>query len=302
MVERILARRVFVSASSGDIAVEGHIDRSPAGDRWHATLRVTDDHGAVLGGRELDSPGSDCRGIDDSLAFVIAVMIDPDAASRPLAPLLPPPALPSPAPPSPPPASSPAPAPAPSPAPPPQPSSPPRSLHWQVAPSAAWSFALGALPAVASGPSARVRVGLRVVSLELFGAYFLPQDQGVPGSSASAHWSLVWGGASICSTVASVGRFTFLPCVGVGADSIAARPSGLVGTVQESEHFVGLGAATVRAEWRFAGPVFAVLGLGATVPFSRTPVAYEAGGTQEPLFRPAPVFGVADLGVGLFFE
>src|SRR5205085_2531060 len=84
-VERILGRRVFVSASAAEVAVEGHVDRAASG--WKATLRISGDHGAVLGSRELESHTPDCREMDRALAFVIAVMIDPDAADRPPSPI-----------------------------------------------------------------------------------------------------------------------------------------------------------------------------------------------------------------------
>src|ERR1700734_3864403 len=67
-VERILGRRVFVSASAADVVVEGRIDRAAGG--WKATARISDEHGTLLGSRELASAAEDCRAMDGSIAFV----------------------------------------------------------------------------------------------------------------------------------------------------------------------------------------------------------------------------------------
>ena len=54
---------------SGDIA--------PAATGWTAAIRTEDDHGTVLGQRDLHEAASDCRAIDDKLVLVIALIIDP---------------------------------------------------------------------------------------------------------------------------------------------------------------------------------------------------------------------------------
>lgn len=76
-VERLVGP-MLVAAPAGQVSVEGRIARVQHG--FHAQIVVSDAHGAVLGTRELDSPSEDCRAIDDKLAFVIAVAIDPNAA------------------------------------------------------------------------------------------------------------------------------------------------------------------------------------------------------------------------------
>ncbi|MBX7097240.1 MAG: hypothetical protein K1X89_05995 [Myxococcaceae bacterium] len=45
--------------------------------KWKATLTVTDSGGDVAGSRDVTSDDASCHAIDDNLAFVIAVMIDP---------------------------------------------------------------------------------------------------------------------------------------------------------------------------------------------------------------------------------
>ena len=103
-VEERLGRHVFVSAAEADVSVEGRIEKRSAGG-WHSVITIRDGKGALLGTRELDRPDASCDAMNEPLALVIAVMIDPEAklssASSP--PPLPPP--------------TPAPAPAPAPAP-----------------------------------------------------------------------------------------------------------------------------------------------------------------------------------------
>jgi hypothetical protein len=76
-VERLVGP-MLVAAPAGQVSVEGRIARVKSG--FAAQIVVSDAQGAVLGTRELDSPGDDCRAIDDKLVFVIAVAIDPNAA------------------------------------------------------------------------------------------------------------------------------------------------------------------------------------------------------------------------------
>ena len=292
-VETILGRSVFVSASAGDVAVEGQIARTPGADTWRATIRVSDDHGAVLGKRELDSTGADCRSIDESLAFVIAVMIDPDAATRAVQHVSSPPLAPSP---------TPAPGPAPAPSPTPAPDSTRGPDRWEIVPAVGWTGALGPLPTVAWGPTARLRVGRPILSFEAFGAFFLPQTESIPaGASVAFTAGLV--GASACSTFAHAGTVGFLACAGVDLEIVNAEPSGLSAPAPHTDA-TGLAVAELRAEWRWRPPFFTALGLGADVPFSRTPYEYGAGtrANVQTLFVPAPVYGTANLSIGLFFR
>lgn len=80
-VEERLGRPVFVSASEGDLALEGRVERDEDHDRWTATLVMSDRRGRILGRRVLQAPGPDCSALDDSLTLVIAIAIDPGAAT-----------------------------------------------------------------------------------------------------------------------------------------------------------------------------------------------------------------------------
>lgn len=80
-VERRLQRAVFVSSSSGDLAIEGRIER--ANDQWTATVAITRADGTSLGTRTLHNNTPSCRAIDESIELVIVLAIDPDALLRP---------------------------------------------------------------------------------------------------------------------------------------------------------------------------------------------------------------------------
>jgi hypothetical protein len=108
-VERRLGRPVF--GAEPDLRIDGYLvaaEGTPKNAKWRARLTLVDAHGTVQGSRDVTSPEASCRGIDDSLVLVVAVMIDPSAALTPFAspeppPPGPPPAQQGPTPPPPPP-------------------------------------------------------------------------------------------------------------------------------------------------------------------------------------------------------
>lgn len=69
---------VLVSATDGEVSVEGRIERADGG--FVVNIRVSDAEGQMLGRRHLTGASPDCRSLDAEIAFVIAVAIDPDGA------------------------------------------------------------------------------------------------------------------------------------------------------------------------------------------------------------------------------
>jgi hypothetical protein len=67
---------VLVAASAADVSIEGHVERLPSGS-FRARVTSTSRGGAQRGERTLEQDG-DCRALDEALAFVIALLIDPD--------------------------------------------------------------------------------------------------------------------------------------------------------------------------------------------------------------------------------
>lgn len=74
-----LSGRDLVAAPEAQVSIEGRIARASA-KGFVATISVSDRRGSLLGSRELRSPEPDCRALDDRLAFVIAVALDPNSA------------------------------------------------------------------------------------------------------------------------------------------------------------------------------------------------------------------------------
>jgi hypothetical protein len=73
-VEQRLQRPVFATLERADIVVQAHIERRATG--YHTTLRMTTRDGHELGSRELDTRAAHCSALDDSLALVVALMVD----------------------------------------------------------------------------------------------------------------------------------------------------------------------------------------------------------------------------------
>ena len=77
-VEERLQRKVFVPPSEADLSIEAHVRLAQG--RYRAVVTVRDAKGTQLGRRELDD--SKCENLTDPLSLVIALMIDPEAATR----------------------------------------------------------------------------------------------------------------------------------------------------------------------------------------------------------------------------
>jgi hypothetical protein len=73
---------VFASSADSNFVIEARIEAH--GDGFRATIGVSDRRGLISGVRTLDEPSSDCRKLDEALAFVVAVTVDPTLASAQL--------------------------------------------------------------------------------------------------------------------------------------------------------------------------------------------------------------------------
>ncbi len=95
-VEEKLGRAALVSASAAERSVEARAERLPSG-RFRVIVTGSRRDGTTLGSRELE--GATCKGLEDGLVLVIALMIDPDAFAaprpEPVAPVPPVPAPPT---------------------------------------------------------------------------------------------------------------------------------------------------------------------------------------------------------------
>jgi hypothetical protein len=67
-----------VAPPDAQVSVEGRIAKDRGG--FIANIAISDHAGTVLGSRQLHGDGPDCRTLDERLAFVIAIALDPNAA------------------------------------------------------------------------------------------------------------------------------------------------------------------------------------------------------------------------------
>lgn len=79
-VETKLRREVFPEPRDASVLIEGYVE--PAAGGYRAALQVRSSAGALLGSRELSSQARNCDELSETVAVVLAVMIDPDAAAR----------------------------------------------------------------------------------------------------------------------------------------------------------------------------------------------------------------------------
>ena len=286
VVERRIGRAALVSPARAERAIEGRVEPGKDGVRWRVTLAVAGESGAVLGTREIEEAAADCRAMDDTLALVIALMIDPDsalAAAPPSSALIPPPAasaapLPSPPPPAPPPAPA---------------------RRFRVAMRGGPAFSLGLLPSVGAGVALRATVVPPVLfPFEVGGVLWAEQRVTSPGGTFGADVWMAFGSVAACPLHGELRGFFWASCAGVEVG--AAHVGGFGFEVTRAEDVV-LANVSVGAHIRrtIVGPVFGALGLGLSVPFLRLDLYYRAGGQLREAFTAPPLAGTMDLGLGV---
>ncbi len=300
-VEERLGRHVFVSAAEADVSVEGRIEKRGAGG-WHSVITIRDGKGALLGTRELDRPDGACSAMNEPLALVIAVMIDPEAklssSSSP--------------PPLPPPAAAPAPAPAPVPAPLPAPApteadagpKPPAKEPWRFQGDAVGTINSGIAPAVDPGGSIAGTLFLPrgiPIGLRGYGSLFLPTKAAQDGASAS--FDLFYLGSAICPTLRRPAA-TLMLCFGGHLGVLRSHPETQSRNIDDKTEIIW----NAVSEGRITIPLFAPLaltgGLSAVLPLLRPTFGYtrsDATGTPATLHKVSSFAVAADAGIGFFF-
>ncbi len=299
-VEERLGRRVFVSAAEADVSVEGRIEKRSAGG-WHSVITIRDGKGALLGTRELDRPEGACSGMNEPLALVIAVMIDPEAklSTSPSPPPLPPPAA--------------APAPLPAPAPAPLPAVAPAEDASKGLPAKEpWRFQGDAVATITSGIAPAVDAGGSIagtlflprgipIGLRGYGSLFLPTK--ATQDAASASFDLFYLGSAICPTMRRP-AVTLMLCFGGHLGVLRSHPETLGRGIDDKTEVIW----NAVSEGRITIPLFAPLaltgGLSAVLPLLRPTFGYtrtDAARTPANLHKVSSFAVAADAGVGFFF-
>ncbi len=288
-VELRLGRPAFVAPTRGDIAIEARIGPTQDADGWRATITVVDATGQLAGVRELQIDKQDCRSIDDELELVMALLIDPSAALAPpviareplvsqaivLAPPLPAPAA-MVCPPL---------------VPPPDP--------WRVGVEAGPIGSVGLLPGgVGAGVQLRAHVAPpRGPSFELGGSFWL--DRTVHTTHADPAFSLAYGWLAVCPVDVEVRGSALSACVAAQLGSLGVSAPALPSVFHQEQLVFSL-AAEARLRRRFAGPLFAGLGVGLAVPTVRDRFYFtDPAGARHDVFQAAPIAALLDLGLGL---
>lgn len=271
-VEERLGRSVFVSASAGEIAVEGRAERTS--DGFRAVILVTDAAGATLGERTLESTSVACDELGEMVTLTIALMIDPLTA--------------------------------PDPSPPPEPvvververvEVPlPRAATHRIEVDATLVGAIGTLPSASvGGQISLVARPPNFVPLVLEGGFF-PFGTAANGTG-DARFLELYAGLAICPAYHRFTTVELHACVGADAGAMLVR--GHASGVDDTERILGRARASLRVHWDVYGRLTLRAGVHFVVPFRHEP--YTSGGGASTLYTPSPVAGMLDLGLGVHF-
>jgi len=303
-VEARLQRRVF--RSDLPVTLDVKVAFSRGDEAWSAVLTMHDGAGAFLGHRSLETQATDCSALDDSLALVVALLVESPPLPVAESEQLPPPQESSTSAPSPPetpsapPSSNALPTPAPErvprivlPADTPAPRAP-----WRLRLAAGGVSALEMLPGFAFG----VELGLgakapQLPELRLFGGWYAPREQRTAAGDAGARFHAMYLGLEVCPLERALRRMTFTVCAGQSVGRMQVTGFGFDEN-STSDHLTY--ALLARAALQF--PLFSRLavrfGLRAELPLARGAYSYGTPqGAQQGLYQPGPVAAVLDLGL-----
>lgn len=293
-VAQKLGRDAIAAPSRSSLAIEGHIERVDGA--WRATLAVVTEAGEVQGLRELRSEAPDCRALDEAIALVMALLIEPGAALGPAHGAPPPPA---PATPRPAPAAPPA---APSPPVVTTPSVPPPPVEpWRIESAVGLVVGVGLLPGEAA---TGVRGDVRITppgwpAIEIGGAYW-PSRPGGTGT-VGANFSLGWGSLSLCPTLLEGDGNGLRICFGSVLGALVADTTGLSPPAHKDQ-LVFYPDLALRYQRLLVGPLTVSAGAGVLIPTERPTFYYlDTSGQRQNVFQQAPLAGTFDLALGLRF-
>jgi hypothetical protein len=299
-VEAKLQKQVFGAPRSATLLVEGHAQRTAEGFRAH--LRTFDANGAPLGSREVLSSKASCDELSETVAVVLAIMVDPEAA---LGASAEPPTTPAK------PVQSPEPAEAPS-APavcedapgPSVVSSPPATPKLNHDASAFARVAYGHLPDVTFGLGAALEFGFaHWGGARIEGVGFFQRDENLAEvPDAGAQVRILYAGAQLCPLYLPHGNLRFSACAGVEAGAFQIRGYGLETRKLDGVSPLVNATLSARGAVRLVGQFSLYLGATLGLPLART--LFEATlkeGTRAELFEQGQWAGELDLGFGRSF-
>jgi hypothetical protein len=292
MVERRLGRRVFDTSPSAELELRVRLS---AGSGWKAVMNLSDS-GGLLGIRELSTAAPHCSSLDDSVALVVALLVDtpPERPERTQVPAQP--AFES------------------------KPGAEVRRtttarptrivlpedtfagrepMRWDV--RAGGIAVVGILPGIA--PGFGLSAGLRWSRgpwIRLLGELFPARDEGLVAGTSGASFSLVRAGAEVCAVSWKSSAVALEACMGQRVGRLRAAGFGFDANRETARFHYSLAAGGNAAIP--LSPAFGIeVGLRAELPLLRdrfTARADEA--TEVKVFQGFPVGGIA--AVGFRFE
>jgi hypothetical protein len=139
--------------------------------------------------------------------------------------------------------------------------------------------------------------GFLPIELEL--ALFPDARATASDGSHEARFDLLFAGALLCAPPLGGRRLRVHGCAGIEAGGLRARGVGFDAS-HEEERAVAQVAGRVRAIVWIWGPFLAQASATLVVPLRRDRFVYaDASGGVHPIFEPAPVGGMIDLGAGI---
>jgi len=303
-VEVRLRRRAFRADQAATLYLQIAIARS--GAAWSATLDLHDGSGAFLGRRSIVTEAADCSALDDSLALVVALLVDSppaavvesnegSAAGAAAESAAPAPAQASPS------AKTEA-----------------KALHAREtsaihlprdtpAPRAPWRFslsaegggAIGLLPGFA--PGVELGFGAKVPTLpevRLFAGVYAPREQASTrsGPDSGARFDFAYVGLELCPLQREFGALEWFVCAGQSLGRLRVASFGFDENLS-SAHLSYALLVRSGVQLALAARWAARLGIRAELPLARGVFSYGApDGGQRDLFETQPVTAVVDLG------
>jgi hypothetical protein len=293
-VELRLQRHAFRQDLPATLYVQIAVQRTTDAS-WSAEISMRDGAGAFLGSRSIVTSAPHCSALDDSLALVVALLVDSPPVAAPVEP-------------NPEPEPGVPPAVTPSSPPPTKPvfpaktstislprDTPARRQPWLFNVSVGGAAAIGMLPGVA--PGVEIGVGARpptVPEIRLFAGLYPARQQERAGAQSGARFSLASLGLELCPLDQALGAVHWFGCAGQTLGWVRVTAFGFDENTTTSHLTYALLASTgltIPLVRSFAGR----LGVRAEVPLERGIFTYGArDGSERGLFEMKPVTAALD--------
>jgi len=292
-VEARLGRALFAPKGQADVRLSGAIVAEEG--KWLVRMTLTSVQGEPMGERELESESADCSALDDSLALVLAVMLD-----------IPKTRIPTPAPA--PAAATPQPTPSPTRTPPPvsklrvPKDTPPRRPRWRFEVGLSGAGTFGLLPEFSFG----VRGHLAVKPPEFWkvgidvGTY-ASVDETIGTEAAGASFSPKEVGVFVCPLEVPQSPVALEGCLVQHMGTLHVEGYGFDTNEEQERPYVNLGLG-FAARLQIIGPLSVRVGIDAQTPLLRETFRYGSQTGDEPsLFQMAAVLVAGQIGVAADF-